>query len=116
MIRQKPGRVEPVYIGIPREIYEKQKNVNLTADKMFVNELAFLLTLSRNIWLFTAEHLPSCKAGQLSSVITTPINIYSRGGFIIRVIMVDMEFEKLKDAPVMELIDVNTTVSHEHVN
>ena len=49
MTRRKLGRVEPVYIGIPREIYEKQKNVNLTADKMFVNGLAFLLTLSRNI-------------------------------------------------------------------
>ena len=40
--RQKPGRVEPVYIGIPRELYKQQKNVNLTSDVMFVNGLAFL--------------------------------------------------------------------------
>ena len=43
---QKPGRVEPVYIGIPRELNERQKNVNLTADVMFVNGLAFLVTFS----------------------------------------------------------------------
>ena len=29
--------------------------------------------------------------------------------------MMDMEFEKLKDTPGMELIDVNTTTAREHV-
>ena len=29
--------------------------------------------------------------------------------------MMDMEFEKLKDTPGMELIDVNTTAACEHV-
>ena len=29
--------------------------------------------------------------------------------------MMDMEFEKIKDAPGMEIIDVNTTAACEHV-
>ena len=107
--------MEPDYIGIPGELYEQQNNVNLTVDVMFVNRLAFLVTFSQNIILFTTENLPSRKAGQISSAIIIVINLYARGGFIIRVIMMDMEFEKLKDAPDMELIDVNTTAAREHV-
>ena len=61
--RRKPGRVEPVYIGIPRELHERQKNINLTADVIFVDGLAFLVTFSRKIILFTADHPLSCKAG-----------------------------------------------------
>ena len=99
--RRKPKRVEPVYIGIPRELHERQNNVNLMEDVMFVNGLAFLVNVSRNIRLFSAGHLPSRKAVQLSSAITTVINLYAHGGFIIRVIMMDMEFDKLKDTPGM---------------
>ena len=90
--RLKPGSKEPVYIGIPRELYEREKNVNFTVDVMFVNGLAFLVKFSRNIILFTTEHLPSCKAGHLSSAITTVIYIYAHGGFIIHIIMLDMGF------------------------
>ena len=114
--RLKPGSKELVYIDIPRELYEREKNINFTVDVMFVNGLAFLVKFSRNIILFTTEHLPSRKAGRISSAITTVIYIYARGGFIIHVITMDMEFEKLKDAPDMELIGVNITAAREHVD
>ena len=39
--RKKPTRVTPVYIGIPRAIYERYKDIVLTADVMFVNGIAF---------------------------------------------------------------------------
>ena len=42
MTRQKTKRVDPEYIGIPRDFYELQKFVTLTADVMFVNVIAFL--------------------------------------------------------------------------
>ena len=45
-IRQKPERVDPEYIGIPRDFYELHKSATLTADVMFVNVIAFLTTLS----------------------------------------------------------------------
>ena len=48
-VRQKPDRVEPEYTRIPRDFYELQKFVKLTADVMIVNGLPFLTTLSRNI-------------------------------------------------------------------
>ena len=46
MTRQKPERVDPEYIGIPRDFYELHKFVTLIADVTFVNGIAFLTTLS----------------------------------------------------------------------
>ena len=45
--RKKPTRVVLVYMGIPRAIYERYKDIVLTADVMFANGIAFLVTLSR---------------------------------------------------------------------
>ena len=63
--RKKPSRVVPDYLGIPLEIYRANWYVTLGADVMFVNGLAFLVTLSRGIRLYTTEHLPSRTAKQL---------------------------------------------------
>ena len=49
--RKKPTRVVPVYMGIPRGIYEQYKDIVLTADVMFVNGIAFLVSLSRGFRL-----------------------------------------------------------------
>ena len=54
--RQKPKRVVSEYMGIPWAIYERYKYVTLTADVMFVNRIVFLVSLSRGIRFYTAEH------------------------------------------------------------
>ena len=46
-VRKKPGAVRPEYVKIPREVFERIKDVTLTADVMFVNGLPFLVTSSR---------------------------------------------------------------------
>ena len=60
--RKKPKRVAPEYMGIPRAIYERYKYVTLTADVMFVNGIAFLVSLSRGIMFYMAETVPNRKA------------------------------------------------------
>ena len=57
----------------------------------------------------TAEFLPSRTARQLSSSLTKIVKVYARGGFIVRLVMMDMEFEKIKDDFVR--VEVNTTVA-----
>ena len=111
--RQQPVRVEAEYIGIPRDIYERHMLVTLTADVMFVNGIAFLVTLSRDIRLFSCEHVPSRTAKQLSNSFKKNLWIYARGGFKVRTIMMDMEFEKVKDQ--LGMVEVNTTAAREHV-
>ena len=95
--RKNPTRVVSVYMGIPRAIYERYKDIVLTTDFMFVNGISFLVTLSRGIRLYTTEHLPNRKKDQLARSLHRVMNLYARGGFRVRTIMMDMEFEKVKD-------------------
>ena len=84
--RQKPQRVVPEYMGIPRGLYERHTHVTLTADVMFVNGIAFLVSLSRGIRMYTCEHVPNQKVAQLSSSLKKTINLYARRGFTVRTI------------------------------
>ena len=93
-VRQKPDRVDSEYTKIPRNLYELHKFVTLAADVMFVNDVQFLVTLSRDIRLFTAEFLPSCTSKQLSSLLNNIVKFYARGGFVVRLVFMDMDFEK----------------------
>ena len=95
------------------EFYELHKFVTLAADVMFVNDVQFLVTLSRDIILFIAEFLPSCTAKQLSSLLNNTVKFYACGGFVVRLVLMDMEFEKIKDN--FDKVEVNTTASREHV-
>ena len=89
--RKKSTRAMPVYMGIPRGIYERYKYIVLTADVMFVNGIIFLVTLSRGIRLYTTEHVPNRKKDQLARSLSRIINLYARGGFRVRAIMMDTE-------------------------
>ena len=102
-------------MSIPRAIYERYKDIVLTADVMFVNGIAFLVTLSRGIRLYTTEHIPNRKKDQLTRSLNRITDLYTRGGFRVRTIMMDIEFEKVKEQEGMELVDVNTTAARERV-
>ena len=88
--------MDPEFTRIPKDFYELHHFVTLTADVMFVNGIPFLVTRSRDIRMNTVEFLPSCTAKQLSKSLKIIIKVYARGGFIVRLVMMDMEFEKLR--------------------
>ena len=52
-VRTKPERVETDSVAIPRDFYELNRFITLTADVMFVNGIAFMTTLSRKVRLTT---------------------------------------------------------------
>ena len=112
-VRQKPERVNRDLTRIPKDLYELHHFVTLTADVMFVNGITFLVTRSRDIRMNTVEFLPSRTAKQLSKSLTKIVKVYSRGGFIVRLVMMDMEFEKIKDE--FDTVVVNTIGAREHV-
>ena len=61
-IRQRPERVIPEYLGIPRDFYQLHHFITLTADVMFVNMIAFFTTLGRDlIWNCRACSISDCK-------------------------------------------------------
>ena len=88
--------------------------MTLAADVFFVDGTAFLLTVSRRIKLVMAEHLSTRTAVSLSKHMKRVLDVYGRAGFIVRNILMDGEFEKIR--PLLPTVECNTTAAKEHVS
>ncbi len=64
-VRRKPEHVSTEIVKIPQQILSTQQNVTLSVDVMFVNQVPFLVSSSRNINLPTIEFIPRCSASKL---------------------------------------------------
>jgi hypothetical protein len=54
-MRKRPQIVKGVIAALPVGIIEKYRSVTLAFDVMFVNKVAFLVTISRHIQFGTAD-------------------------------------------------------------
>jgi hypothetical protein len=95
------------YVAVPRSLIEQNKMVTLAADVFFVDGTAFLMTVSRRIKFITSEHVPVRAAKSLAEHIDRVVQVYARAGFTIRTILMDGEFEKIKD--LVPRLECNTT-------
>ena len=50
------------YVLMPRDFVQMNKHVTLTADLIFINNLAFVITYGQGIGLIMAEFMPNQKA------------------------------------------------------
>ncbi len=50
---------------------------------------------------------------QLSNSLTKIVRLYACTSFIVRIIMMDQEFDKVEDA--CNMVKINTTAAHEHI-
>ena len=57
MTRKRPTRVDTELVEVPPEIFDRNRNVVVVADLMFVNGLAFLVSVSRGLTLVTVSYL-----------------------------------------------------------
>ena len=94
---RKPTRVVTDYVDIPRALININQQVTLAVDVMFVNLVLFLVSVSRTINLITIEHAPKRTATKLGNLIQQILQVYARAGFTVRTVLMDIEFEKLKD-------------------
>ncbi|KAL7525952.1 hypothetical protein ACHAWF_001578 [Thalassiosira exigua] len=62
---------------------------------------------------YTAKDYANRLASDLSSTISKVVHLYARGGFTVRVVLMDMEFDKSVDK--FSLLEINTTAAREHV-
>ena len=98
---------------IPRAILERHQLVTLAVDVTFVNGVPFLGSMARGLNLVAAEFTPSQTAKQLAAGITQMIALYARGGFQVGMVLMDNEFEKLRN--LVPILAINTTAAKEHV-
>ena len=101
------------YVQILRDLIQTNKYVTLTADIMYVNNLPFVITYGRYIGLIMAKFMPNRTATQLAHNLKRIISLYSRAGFIIQTIFMDMEFNKA--VPEIPEVMVNTSAASKHV-
>ena len=64
---------------------------------MFVNGVTFLKTIPRDIMVFTAKHIKYFTAPILISSLNKVALLYKQGCFIVQLILMKMEFEKVKN-------------------
>ena len=75
---------------IPKYFYQLHKFVTFTVDVMFVNVIPFLVTFSQNIRFIICKCLPTLTAGQLAKYLMETLEFYARGGFVNRLVLMDI--------------------------
>jgi hypothetical protein len=102
----KPSQVEAAPGCIPDNFHPLRKFVVLT-------RIAFLTNLLQKLRLATVEQLPPRTAQQLNTSLSKIFWLYACTGFIIKVVMMDQEFDKIEDK--IKLVEINTTTACKHV-
>ena len=80
---------------------------------IFVDGNVFIIISARKLKFMTVEHIPSQTVEQLSKSLNKNMKLYGRGGFIIRVILMDMEFDNV--ARILGNVEVSIAAAREHV-
>ncbi len=101
------------YVEIPKTLIQRNKFIYLAVDVLYVDRVPFLVTTSRNIKFITVEHTPIQTTSQLTQSLTRTIHLYTRAGFVVRTILMDGQFESLKNH--LFNIVINTTSRSKHV-
>ena len=63
--------------------------------------------------MLSVEFIPSRNTTQLGRSLMKIVRIYARGGFMVNVILMDKEFDKVESE--VELVHISTTAAREHV-
>ena len=101
------------YVAVPKELVSRHKFISISADVFLVDGIALLLTVAIKLKFATVEHTPVRTAKSLVKHIKPVLQVYDRAVFTLRYIMMDGEFEKVKE--LLPNIVCNTTAAKEHV-
>ena len=112
-MRKKPDHMEKAYMTIPQDFIKLQKFIIFPADVMFVNDTPIVLPHNQEINLTTIEFTTTRTEKHLSWHIIHDLSLYSYTRFLVRTLIMDMEFEKVKDE--MPSCIINTIAAKEHV-
>ena len=113
--RRNPPIVDSPITSVPTTILERYRNVTLCVDIMYVNRVAMLVSISRNIKFGTIEAIPNKKSATIVHGVTGIRQIYRRNGFNVVAAMMDGEFGHLRGELADMGIALNETSRDEHV-
>jgi hypothetical protein len=114
-VRRKNGHVPSLVADIPYHIIKAHKDVALSFDIMFVNKIAFLVTVSRSLRFGTTDRLASRHADVVGKSLARVIMFYKQRGFRVKECHGDGEFESLRGDVADSGAQLNVTSEDEHV-
>ena len=77
-------RQDTVVEDVPPEVMAEYRNVHLDIDIMFVNGIAFLTAISRDLRLIHAKVFCRRTVGKLKEVIKSYKSVYKKRGFVVK--------------------------------
>ena len=104
--RKQPPPVIEDLLEIPAELLEKNREVVLSMDTMFINEIPILATIDHIIRFRSAYCLSDRTAEEYLKAIRSIVRVYNKGGIKIKRIDCDPEFESVMRKVQVEF-DVN---------
>ena len=115
-VRRQPKPVMSDVISVPKELVEKHEHVELSLDVIHVNQIPFLVSISKNIIYRTADFLPARTQQWHRKILDKTLGLYNAAGYQITRIDCDQEFEPVMEPVKRQLgIKMNYATTGEHV-
>jgi len=96
-VRTKPLPMVSDQVAIPKELYEHRDQVELCIDIMFVNNMPYFTSISRDIYYRTANRMPSRTADSLYQAVDEVFRVYNSNKFTVSTVYSDNEWKPIFD-------------------
>jgi hypothetical protein len=94
---------------------EIHQDVTIAGDIMFVNKIAFFMTVSRSLKFGTVKMIQNRKSKSLLTAIENVKSLYTKRGIRFHTMLMDNEFENLRGELEEMNIHMNVVSKGEHV-
>ena len=101
--------------SVPASILKRYQNVTLCIDIMYINWVAMMISISRNIKFATIEAIPSNKTPIFIKGVKGILQIYRRNGFNVKIALMDREFGHLCGELAGMGVTLNEMSQDEHI-
>ena len=96
MLRRKTKPVVSNYVKIPKEILQLHKTAVVASDVIFVNWMAFLVSISIYVNFATVKYIGKSTMGNIYKYLLKINDVYYRSGMYVETFYMDWEFENIK--------------------
>lgn len=108
-----PPAVQVEQVDVPSQIYERNKDMVLVADFMFVTGLPFLVTLSTDLNLITLDFSPKLDANNIVWGMGKANQVYLNRGMRVVTATADLQLNPARG--LLGSMDLNLAAAQEHV-
>jgi hypothetical protein len=105
----------PQVSNLPVEVMARYREVTLCADIMFINNVPYLITVSRNLRFGTTMKLENKSGKTVMQELLRVLQVYRGGGFTVTVVATDQEFNYMRGELAENGAMLNETSADEHV-